>query len=199
MNRVIILIAAVAVVFGGGYLLLNRPSSPTPAINTSSQESSSSASFATPKKSAHYESNAPEHALTLAGAPVNVVINFNFDLAKPSEIKIERDGKDFGVGETVIDGNKLSMRRNMDSTASEGVYTANYNACWPDGSCHDGSFQFAIDKSLGAGFVDETDKNEVEIKMSQIMFSPKDIKVSKGTKIRWVNDDSVGHYINTDS
>ena len=42
----------------------------------------------TPKKSAHYESNAPEHALTLAGAPVNVVINFNFDLAKPSEIKI---------------------------------------------------------------------------------------------------------------
>lgn len=59
--------------------------------------------FSTSKKSAHYESNTPEYGTTLAGVPINVVINFNFDLVNPSEIKIEKDGKDYGVGETVID------------------------------------------------------------------------------------------------
>jgi len=153
----------------------------------------------TPKKSAHYESNAPEHALTLAGAPVNVVINFNFDLAKPSEIKIEKDGKDYGVGETVIDGNKLSMRRNMDPNSPDGTYTVFYNACWPDRTCHDGHFQFAVDKNLKSSFEDMTDKKEVTISMSQIKFVPMDIKINKGTRVTWVNDDEAEHYVNTDS
>ncbi|MBI2011954.1 cupredoxin domain-containing protein [Candidatus Daviesbacteria bacterium] len=108
-------------------------------------------------------------------------------------------GLDFGLGETVIDAGKLSMRRQMDPEALDGRYTVFYNACWPDGSCHDGSFQFAIDRSLSAGFTDLTNQKEIEIKMSEIMFKPKNIKVSKGTKITWVNDDSTLHYVNTDS
>ena len=56
-----------------------------------------------------------------------------------------------------------------------------------------------IDKTLGAGFVDQTGKPEVEIKMSQIVFNPKNIKISKGTKVTWLNDDEVGHFVNTDS
>ena len=43
--------------------------------------------------------------------PINVVIDFNFDLAAPSEIKILTGGKDYSEGETVIDENKLAMRR----------------------------------------------------------------------------------------
>jgi len=198
MNKpVIIGIVIVLLVLGVGFLFLNKSFSPIPGKTNQNQQGSTS--FADPKKSAHYESNTPKHSSTLAGVPVNVVINFNFDLASPSEIKIEKDGKDYGVGETVIDGNKLSMRRNIDPSAPDGVYTVNYNACWPDGSCHDGNFQFAIDRTSASSFEDMSRQNEITIKMSQIKFMPMNLKISKGTKVTWVNDDSVEHYVNTDS
>lgn len=162
-------------------------------------ESESSFIFENPKKSAHFESNTPLHGVTLAGAPINIVIDFNFGLVKPSEIKILNNGKDFGVGETIIDRNKLTMRRNMIPDAPEGLYKIEYKACWPDTSCHNGYFQFAINRKLGKGFTDQRNKKEVEIKMSQIMFKPQNIKVSKGTKITWVNDDMVGHDVSTES
>lgn len=204
MNKVIIglllaIVAAGAMLFVSQNTSINKVQH-SPNLQSTVKESNKNVTgFSTAKKSAHYESNTPEHGITLAGIPINVVINFNFDLATPSEIKIEKDGKDYGLGETVIDENKLSMRRSMDPAAADGAYTANYNACWPDGSCHDGYFQFAIDSSLGKGFINNTNQNTVEIKMSEIMFKPQNIRVSQGTKITWVNDDSVEHYVNTDS
>ena len=168
-----------------------------PANNLSDE--SGKFSFSNPKKSAHYESNTPAHAAVLAGVPINVVLDFNFDLAKPSEIKILKDDTDYGVGETVIDTNKLAMRRNMMVDAPDGLYTVKYNACWPDTSCHDGYFQFAIDRSKSQNYDDMIGKNDVVIKLSQIKFEPQNIKVSKGTKVTWVNDDSVEHYVNSDS
>lgn len=155
--------------------------------------------FSDPKKSAHYESNTPAHAVTLAGVPINVVIDFNFDLAKPSDIKILKNGQDFSVGETLIDSNKLAMRKSMMADSPDGVYAVEYKACWPDGSCHDGNFQFAIDRSKAAAISDQTAKKEVTIKMSQIQFQPQNIKIGKGTKVTWINDDEVEHYVNTDS
>lgn len=160
--------------------------------------------FQTPKKSAHYESNTPAHGAVLAGVPINAVIDFNFDLAPSSQIKIEKDPStgsgqaDYGVGKTIIDDNKLSMRRNMDLAAADGLYTVIYEACWPDDSCHDGSFQFAIDRSIASEYQDFSGQNQVTIKLSQIMFEPQKINISKGTKVTWVNDDKVEHYINTD-
>ena len=127
-----------------------------------------------------------------------MVIDVNFDLASPSDIKILKDQKDYGLRETVIDDNKLAMRRNMDPDSPDGIYKVEYKACWPDKSCHDGNFQFAIDKKLSKDFTDETGKKEVEIRMSEIMFNPQNIKISEGTKITWINDDSVAHYVNTD-
>ena len=38
----------------------------------------------------------------------------------------------------------------------------------------------------------------VEIKMSDISFMPKDVRVGKGTKVTWINEEEVGHYVNTD-
>lgn len=165
----------------------------------SNLDSENKLSFSDPKKSAHYESNTPAHGSILAGLPINVVIDFNFDLAKPSEIKILKDGQDVGIGETIIDTNKLAMRRNMNPTASDGLYTVEYKACWPDGSCHDGSFQFVVDNKQSVNFDDQTNKKEVIIKLSQIKFSPKSVKVSKGTKVIWINDEEIEHYVNTDS
>lgn len=91
------------------------------------------------------------------------------------------------------------MRRNFDPTAPDGRYSVVYKACWPDGSCHDGSFEFAIDSTQASTFVDMTGKKEVTIDLKNTMFEPKNIKVSKGTRVTWTNNDSTTHYVNTDS
>ena len=204
MNKLIIIAAVIIILLLGGYLLLgrpfvNKPFSPSVTTESSEETTKESPSFENPKKSAHFESNTPEHASTIAGVPINVVINFNFDLAAPSEIKIEKDGKDYGVGKTVIDDNKLSMRKDMDSNSPDGIYTVNYDACWPDKSCHDGNFQFAIDKNQSSSFENMTGQGQITIKMSQIRFLPMNIRIAKGTRVTWINDDETEHYVNTDS
>ncbi len=155
--------------------------------------------FSNPKKSAHYESNTPEHGSILAGVPINVVIDFNFDLAKNSEIKIINNEIDYGVGETEIDDNLLAMRRAMKSDSPNGIYTVEYNACWPDTSCHKGSFQFAVSDLEAESYFDQTDSANVVIKMTNVRFTPQNIKIKAGTTITWINDDEVEHYVNTDS
>lgn len=156
-------------------------------------------SFSTPKKSARYGSNTPAHSSVLAGAPINVVIDFNFDLAPNSTISIIKDGKEYGINDVVIDENDLSMRRDFDSNAPDGIYTVIYNACWPDGSCHDGEFQFAVDRTKISEYEDLRGQDEVTINLSSLKFNPRNILISKGTEVVWKNDDAVEHYINTDA
>lgn len=202
MKAVYLVVGLVILLASGAFFFFSRQqSSPLETTTSIPKEPTSNQQyvFENPKKSAHYESNTPSHGAILAGVPINVVIDFNFDLAKPSEIKIISNNQDYGVSETIIDQNKLAMRRNMDPNSPDGLYKVMYNACWPDGSCHDGSFQFVIDRSLSTGFSDMTNQKEITIKMSEIKFKPMDIKISKGTKVTWVNNDSVEHFINTDS
>ena len=178
MKNLLVGIILLALVGGGIYFLLSKSQKTSPKYNQQEgvpQNAGVEAQFSTPKKSAHYESNTPSHGATLAAVPVNVVIDFNFDLAKPSEIKILKDGKDYGVGETVIDDNKLTMRRDMDPDSPDGVYKVEYNACWPDKTCHNGFFEFAIDKSLRSGYEDMIGQKEVTVKMSDISFNPKEL------------------------
>lgn len=176
--------------------ILNSPQTSDSNIKTSIG-GSGNYKFQDPKKSAHYESNTPAHAYVLAGVPVNVVIDFNFDLAKGSSISLSNSGKEYGLGETVIDANQLAMRRNVDSSAPDGVYTVSYKACWADGSCHDGNFQFAIDRAKAAGFVDMRNQKEVTVSLKNTSFNPQNLKVSAGTKVTWVNEDDVVHTVNT--
>lgn len=167
--------------------------------NATSDGAADNFSFKNPKKSAHYESNTPTHGAVLAGPPVNVVIDFNFDLAPPSTISIKMGGKEYGVGDIVIDESKLAMRKNFDTDAPDGLYDVTYDACWPDGSCHDGKFQFAVDRSLVGEFTDLRGKSEVMVRMENVAFDPKNIIVSPGTKVTWIQGDSVEHFVNTDS
>lgn len=177
---------AVLLVVGGAYL--------------SSNKVSNRSALGKLKKSPHFESSTPEHGATLAGVPLNVVIDFNFDLATNSSISVTRaDGQEFAVGETTIDENKLVLRRKINPDAPDGVYTAAYRACWADGSCHDGHWQFSIDKSLASTYEDMRGKSEVVIDMAQIKFKPKNIRIDRGTKVTWKNSDSVDHFVNTDS
>ncbi|MBI2021891.1 copper resistance protein CopC [Candidatus Daviesbacteria bacterium] len=208
MNKIVLLLGGIVVLVIVGFVgwqSLGQKSAPdtqnppqtfddrqTTTVNNNNQ-------FQTPKKSAHYESNTPAHGATLAGVPVNIVIDFNFDVAKGSSISITHNGKESGVGQTLVDSNPLAMRRNMDPTAPDGLYSVNYKACWADGSCHDGSFQFAIDRSKTSDFVDMRNKEEVTVSLKNTAFNPQNLRVSAGTKVTWVNEDDVVHTVNTDS
>jgi plastocyanin/methionine-rich copper-binding protein CopC len=164
-----------------------------------SEDKNSSSSNLVEKKAPHYESSTPLANSTLPAPPPNVTINFNFDLADSSSIEILKDGTNYAINRTIIDKNKLSMRRNMSPDAPDGSYLVKYNACWPDGSCHDGQYQFSIDRSLLNSYQDQRGIREATILMSQIKFKPMNIRINAGQTITWVNDDSVRHYVNTDS
>ncbi|MBI4992499.1 MAG: cupredoxin domain-containing protein [Candidatus Harrisonbacteria bacterium] len=194
MQKIILMVVGLAVLIGVGYFLFFKEVAPPPQ-----EVGGVMTTFEKPKKSAHYETNTPEHGSVLAAVPINVVIDFNFDLAFPSEIKILKDGKDYGSGGTVIDDNKLAMRRPMDQSAPDGLYRVEYNACWPDSSCHTGHFQFAIDQGKISSYLDLRDEKEVTVKLSEIKFQPANILISRGTKVNWINDDKAPHYVNTDS
>jgi plastocyanin/methionine-rich copper-binding protein CopC len=153
----------------------------------------------TEKKTPHYESSTPANDMVLAAPPPNVTIDFNFDLAGDSSIEIAKDGKAYGSGETSIDENKLALRRSMKQDAPDGSYLVKYTACWPDGSCHDGQFSFRIDRTKANAFTDMRGQKEITVKMSHIMFEPRELRISKDTKVTWVNDDGAIHYVNTDS
>lgn len=154
--------------------------------------------FSAPRKSPHWESNTPAHAAILPAVPLAVVLDVNFDLAPPSSIKILKDKKDYGVAETTIDNNKLAVRRAMDPKAPIGLYQVEYSACWPDQSCHKGYFSFALDPKGKATMQDLRNQKSVTIRLSQIAFAPKQVRVSPGTTVTWINDDEVSHYVNTD-
>lgn len=155
--------------------------------------------FDDPVKTPHYVDNVPAHASIIPAVPINVVINFDFDIISASEIKITGgDGQLYNSGDTLIDNNRLGMRIEMKPESPDGTYIVEYSACWPDGSCHEGMFQFAIDRSLRAGFTDLKGQQEIIIDMQNLMFDPQDIIINKGTTLKWINRETVEHYVNTD-
>lgn len=155
--------------------------------------------FNNPKKAAHWESNTPVHSAVLAGPPINIVIDFNFDLSPSSQINITKNGVDVADKKTVFDDNMLTMRRTIKPGSGDGLYAVTYKACWPDGSCHDGSFEFAVSAAKGENYIDMTNESTVTINLKDILFKPMDVKIKAGTKVTWVNNDSVEHFVNTDS
>ena len=156
--------------------------------------------FGTPVKSAHFEDSTPRHGQILADAPIAIVINFNFDLSEPSSIKVlDQSGQEYQAGKLTIDQNKLALRQSLQPDLPDGKYQVEYTACWPDQTCHDGQFEFAIDLSLQSSFEDMTGRTAVAIDLADIKFAPQKVKISRGTTVTWTNADQVSHYINTES
>lgn len=190
----VLVVAVIYFYFGKAYLKRNSVGQQ----NTSETATNSGRENLSFKKTPHYLGNAPSHNATLPGAPTNIVIDFDFDLGKGSSIKIVKDGIDYGRGETTIDSSGLSLRRYIDEGSPDGLYQVTYNACWPDGSCHEGNFQYKIDRSALLKFVDLKGKKEIVIPIENYSFAPRDISVSRGTKITWQNRDRLSHTINSD-
>ena len=159
--------------------------------------------FSPPKDVPQLTAHTPLHGAVLADAPINVVVDFNYDRGPGSKIAILKDGKDYGIGDSTIDGlSNLHIRRNMTSDAPDGIYTVKYTSCQLNGtfngSCNDGTFQFAIDRSKASTFTDLRGQKAVTITMKNISFDPMYVMVSKGTTVTWKNEDDVIHYVNTD-
>lgn len=156
------------------------------------------ADFGDPVEVPHFVSSTPNHTDTVGVVPVNIVIDTDFDLAAPSSISVINGGTEYGTGETVIDANKNALRRTVRSDAPDGLYAVTYKACWPDASCHEGSFKFEIDRTLAEYYDDQRGKSAVAVTASDLTFDPIEILVSKGTTVTWTNDEETTHSINTD-
>lgn len=94
-------------------------------------------------KSPHYVSSTPANNALLKEAPTEVRVQFDFDLAEGSKIAVTQDGENATAGDTAIAADALSMNVPVNANKT-GNYAVNYTACWPDGSCHDGSFGFTV-------------------------------------------------------
>lgn len=95
-------------------------------------------------KSAHYVSSEPANNTLFTQAPSQIKVNFNFTLASPSKIQVTREGKDVTEGQTQISADKLSLSVPVNARTT-GNYKVTYTGCWPDGSCHNGSFGFSVE------------------------------------------------------
>jgi plastocyanin len=199
MKKFVLIVALLVILAGGAYFFTGQRDNDQQATNETTSQLSEQAGQIEQVKAAHFESSTPAHGAKFAGVPNQVVIDFNFDLSDQSAISIKQSGQEYGEGDTTIDENKLAMRLKLKLSAPNGVYEVTYKACWPDNSCHNGKFSFTIDRTLADNFIDMRSQSEITIKMSQIKFQPENLIITKGTKVTWVNDDTVDHFVNTDS
>lgn len=95
-------------------------------------------------KTPHFVSSIPANNAVLTKGPPQVTINFNFNLTSGSKIAVTADGNDVTTAQgTKISSDKRSMNA-LINPVEPATYKVNYTACWPDGSCHEGSFGFSV-------------------------------------------------------
>src|SRR3989344_8917067 len=151
---IIALIIILAIAFGI-YWFFYRDNSqedaaptPTVTVTPSTESAKPKATETTPPtkfeniKTPHFVSSSPANNQVLTTLPSKVTITFNFDLGPASEILVMANGNILNTSEpTKISSDNLSMSQTINPV--EGAsYKVTYIACWPDGSCHNGSFGF---------------------------------------------------------
>jgi plastocyanin len=147
---------------------------------------------------AHFVDSAPMHGASFALAPDKVLINFNFTLDESSAITVTKDNQPVSLGKVMLGERKLSMSTTLPKDAGDGLYVVKYKACWPDKSCHAGQFAFTVNSKQKSFYLDATGAPAVTIRLKDIQFEPRQIIVSQGAQVIWVNDDPVVHFVNTD-
>jgi plastocyanin/methionine-rich copper-binding protein CopC len=147
----------------------------------------------------HFVGSFPLHGDMLPQAPEVIVLNFNFNLHEDSSIMVSRGGEPVAIETAEIAEDQLSMRASLGDAGHSGVYRVDYIACWPDGSCHEGTIGFSVDSSALMQFEDLGGSPEVVVNMTggDSFGSPR-VVVDAGTRVTWVNTDSVIHFVNSD-
>lgn len=156
--------------------------------------------FADERQERHVDADLsfPRHEDILPGPPLNVVITFDTPLANTSAIAVVLNGTDYAEGGTIIDPNRLTMRRVVKSDAPDGVYAVNYDACVEGSKCRKGTFSFAVNRAKAQTYDDLRNKKEVAIAIDGLDFDTPRIRVSRGTKVVWKNNDDETHAIHTE-
>lgn len=93
-------------------------------------------------KTPHYVAVSVEHGALLEAPPAEISITFNFTLAPPTQLRVVKEGETI-VTSNAISEDRLVLSANVPNQGS-GIYIVYYDACWPDGSCHQGQFGFAV-------------------------------------------------------
>lgn len=141
----IILGAASAYVFNQQKQKVDESLSPTTTeTNTPTPkptESTLEADF-TEVKAAHFVSSTPKNNETLTTSPKEIRLRFNFTLGENSTIKISKNNSPISIPNPSIGSDRLAL--SVPFNEGEGSYLVDYTACWPDKSCHPGSFGFVI-------------------------------------------------------
>ncbi|OGD97203.1 hypothetical protein A3A49_02360 [Candidatus Curtissbacteria bacterium RIFCSPLOWO2_01_FULL_38_11b] len=151
-------------------------------------------------KTPHFLDSTPMHDEIYVAQPVNITINFDFDLATGSEIFVVDDqGQQAATGDIKIEDSNTALKKDLTGQLSDGKYKVMYKACWPDGSCHDGSFEFSIDSKKISEYLDMRGRGEVTVKMTGLKYEPEKIIISPETKIVWENLEDIGHFVNTET
>src|SRR3989344_498569 len=169
MNKMGLLVTSgvvVAVVAGLGIWLATSPvNAPTGSV------SSPAAGTDRQVKSPHFLDSTPLHGEVYAAQPINVTLNFNFDLAVGSAITVQStDGREWQDGTAAIEDAQTALKVPLKQGMSDGQYQVMYTACWPDKSCHDGQFSFSIDSSKQAEYQDQRGQKAITIHMKDIAF-----------------------------
>ena len=99
----------------------------------------------------HFVESSPGHGDVVNQVPDTIMINFDFTLQSSSSIVVSKNGSPLDVGQTNITDDNLAMWVSLPGDAGEGVYSVEYRACWPDGSCHDGQFGFHVGDKAAMG------------------------------------------------
>jgi plastocyanin len=134
-----------------------------------------------------------------AAQPVNVTLNFQVDVEGGSTISVEGDGREWGQGPVMVEDNSTALKRSLRQGMPPGSYAVSYEVDYARGDKGEGRFSFSIDPELLSGYEDLTGRDSVTVRMLHLEFEPKDIIVSPGTTITWINEEDAGHFVNTET
>lgn len=148
----------------------------------------------------HFLDSTPAQAEAYAAQPINITLNFDFDLAAGSDITVRSaDGREWSDGAPIIEDARTALKISLQPGMPDGQYHVRYTACWPDQACDKGEFFFSIDSSRRSEYQDLRGQSDVTVHMSDFAFQESRILISPGTTVTWVNDEAAGHFVNTET
>lgn len=148
----------------------------------------------------HFNDSTPLAGDVYAAQPINITLNFDLDLLEESTISVTGPGgTEWAEGEVLIEDNNTALKRILRHDMPDGEYRVAYTASLVDGMEYQGSFVFFIDSSLRDRYTDLRGESEVTVSMVDLAYNPRNIIVSPGTMVTWINEEDPVHFVNTET
>ncbi len=149
---------------------------------------------------AHFNDSTPLHEAVFVAQPINVTLNFEVQLTERSTVSVTgEDGQEWTEGPALIEDVSTALKRVLRQGMPDGEYSVRYTACFLDGTCDEGRFSFSIESADLASYLDLRGSAAEEVDMRSLQYAPNRIIISPGTAVTWTNNDSVVHFVNTET